>query len=118
MLLRDNLMPEPVLQFGVSDGGRFIARVDHAYPRQKIALEVDGFRWHSDPQTFRNDRRRANRLVEAGWTVLRTTVEELDEGAPDLLRQLRELLATRACARMDDRSNLSGSAAPRRKQFA
>ncbi len=59
-------------------------------------MEVDGFRWHSDPRTFRNDRRRANRLVEAGWVVLRTTVEELDEGAPTLLRQLGELLEARS----------------------
>ncbi len=92
MLLRDRGLPEPVLQFGVTDAGRFVGRLDTAYPQHKVAVEVDGFRWHSDPRTFRNDRRRANRLVEAGWIVLRTTVEELDEGAPDLLRQLRDLL--------------------------
>ena len=96
MLLRDHALPDPVVQFAVTDAGRFLARVDSAYPQQKVAVEVDGFRWHSDPRTFRSDRRRANRLVEAGWIVLRTTLEELDEGAPDLLRQLRELLESRS----------------------
>ena len=92
MLLRDAGLPDPIPQFRVSRGGRFLARVDFAFPQQRVAVEVDGFRWHSDPHTFRSDRRRANRLVEAGWIVLRTTVGELDEGANDLLRQLRQLL--------------------------
>jgi very-short-patch-repair endonuclease len=102
MLLRENALPEPVLQFRVSHGGRFLARVDGAYPRQRVAVEVDGYRWHSDPRTFRSDRRRANRLVEAGWTLLRTTVEELDEGAPDLLRQLRHFLSSPSAHTSDE----------------
>ncbi|MEN0135528.1 MAG: DUF559 domain-containing protein [Rhodococcus sp. (in: high G+C Gram-positive bacteria)] len=37
----------------------------------RIVVEVDGREFHSEPEVFRNDRRRQNWLVREGWMVLR-----------------------------------------------
>lgn len=48
-------------------------RVDFAWPRQRLAVEADGRRWH-DPQDARDvDRRRDNTCASLGWRVLRVT---------------------------------------------
>ncbi|MDO5495034.1 MAG: DUF559 domain-containing protein [bacterium] len=53
--------------------------LDVAFPEAKLAIEVDGWEFHSSRQTFESDRRRQNALVSAGWTVLRFTVEMLED---------------------------------------
>jgi very-short-patch-repair endonuclease len=49
--------------------GRFVARVDFAWPDLKLAVEYDGL-WHAEPGQFARDRRRLNLLREAGWRVV------------------------------------------------
>ncbi|WP_091365772.1 hypothetical protein [Geodermatophilus telluris] len=75
LLLRAGL-PAPVPQFTVRAGGRFVARVDLAWPALRVAVEYDG-RWHAEAGRFARDRRRLNRLQEAGWRVVFVTAEDL-----------------------------------------
>ncbi len=64
-------LPAPELQFVVTDAeGRFIGRVDLAYPEHRIAIEFDGA-VHREADVFARDLRRQNKLIAAGWTVLR-----------------------------------------------
>jgi very-short-patch-repair endonuclease len=63
----------PVTQFTIRDQGRFVARVDLAWPALRVALEVDGYRYHADIRSFVSDRERGNRIVACGWALLRTT---------------------------------------------
>jgi very-short-patch-repair endonuclease len=72
-VLREHGLPVPHFQFEVRHRGRLIARVDFAYPDERLALEVDGFEVHGTPNAFQHDLERQNRLVAAGWTVLRFT---------------------------------------------
>jgi len=65
-----------VAQYEVVDRGRFVARVDFAWPELKVAVEYDG-EWHAEPSQFSKDRRRLNRLREAGWTVVFVTAADL-----------------------------------------
>ncbi len=51
--------------------------LDLAFPAAMVAVEVDGWAWHSGVQEFRADRRRQNALVLAGWTVLRFSWHDL-----------------------------------------
>ncbi len=44
---------------------------DFADEQARIVVEVDGREFHSEPDVFRNDRRRQNWLVSEGWMVLR-----------------------------------------------
>jgi hypothetical protein len=71
-------LPRPVLAHRVRDArGRFVAEVDLAYPDQRIAIEIDGYRWHSSPARKRSDEERQNRLVVLGWTVLRFSATDV-----------------------------------------
>lgn len=68
-------LPTPVPQHVVrTEDGTFVARVDLAWPRLRLAVEYDG-RWHADPEQLARDRRRLNALVAAGWTVVHVTAE-------------------------------------------
>lgn len=61
-------------QCGYQAGGY---TVDIAFPSMLLAIEVDGWAWHSDVERFRRDRQRQNALVLAGWTILRFTWHDL-----------------------------------------
>lgn len=75
-------LPPPVLQYVVRDRGRFVARVDLAYPEQRVAIEIDGFRHHDHRRTFDRERARGNHVVSLGWQLLRITAQHLLEN-PD-----------------------------------
>ncbi|MGI8685288.1 MAG: type IV toxin-antitoxin system AbiEi family antitoxin domain-containing protein [Acidimicrobiales bacterium] len=72
-LLRSHGLPDAAFQHELRRGGRFVARVDFAYPELRLAIEVDGFEKHSSPRALQDDLRRQNALVSLGWTVLRFT---------------------------------------------
>jgi very-short-patch-repair endonuclease len=57
----------------VHQDGRFIAIVDLLFERERIVIEFDGYRTHSDRDAFQRDRTRQNRLITAGFRVLRFT---------------------------------------------
>jgi G:T-mismatch repair DNA endonuclease (very short patch repair protein) len=83
LLLHRSGLPRPVAQFEVRVDGRFIARVDFAWPDRRLAVEYDGA-WHGDPEQFMRDRRRLNRLAAAGWRVHFLTKEDLRRPAQAL----------------------------------
>jgi very-short-patch-repair endonuclease len=70
--------------------------VDLAFPAQKVAVEVDGWAWHVDAERFRNDRRKQNALVRAGWDPLRFTWHDLDGRPAAVLAEIRETVAAAA----------------------
>jgi very-short-patch-repair endonuclease len=70
-------LPVPAQQHRVRIGGRTF-RIDLAYVAAKLAIELDGWEFHSSRSAFDDDRARANALVAAGWTVLRFTSRSTD----------------------------------------
>lgn len=69
LLVADGLKPEWEVK-GVIPGRRF--SVDIAFPRVKLAIEVDGWQHHGKTlSAFKNDRTRQNLFVIHGWRVLR-----------------------------------------------
>jgi very-short-patch-repair endonuclease len=66
--------------------------VDFAFVEERVAIEVDGWAWHSDPARFRHDRERQNNLVLSGWTVLRFTWHDLTQGADRVITTIRSAL--------------------------
>ena len=83
-------LPAAVPQFEVRADGVFLARVDFAYPEQRLAIEYDGL-WHAEPGQFARDRRRLNRLFSAGWRVVFVTAADLHR--PDeVVRRIAEAL--------------------------
>jgi very-short-patch-repair endonuclease len=90
-VLRRFGLPLPTLQHEVWVGDRLVARVDGAYIDQKIAIELDGYRFHGSPEAFQYDRIRQNRLVELGWTVLRFTWQDLVHHPDRVAQTIRRL---------------------------
>jgi very-short-patch-repair endonuclease len=83
LFLHASRLPRPVAQHTVRDAeGRFVARVDFAWPDLRVAVEYEG-RWHGELQQVAPDRARLNRLTAAGWRVVFVTAEDLRE--PDRL---------------------------------
>jgi hypothetical protein len=70
-------LPPPETQHEVWHAGRFVARLDVAWPDRRLAVELDGFRWHASPRAFQRDRSRRNALVHLGWTVFQATPADL-----------------------------------------
>ena len=89
LLVGRSRLPTPVAQYEVRRAGRFVARVDFAWPEQRVAVEYDGL-WHGDPAQFARDRQRLNRLTAAGWRVVFVTAGDL--------RRPREVIARIAAA--------------------
>jgi very-short-patch-repair endonuclease len=94
-VLRRYGVPRAVYQYTVRSGGRFIARVDFAYPECRLAVEVDGHDSHRTPAQLQSDLTRQNLLVAEGWTILRFTwadvVQRPDMVAEAVLHQLARL---------------------------
>jgi very-short-patch-repair endonuclease len=90
-------LPVPTPQFKVWLRGRFGARLDLAWPAAKIAVEYDGL-WHAERRQFLRDRSRANKLLDAGWTVYTMTCDDLSDPIifAAFVARLRDALA-RAC---------------------
>lgn len=85
-------LPEPVVQYDVvSPRGSFVARLDLAYPKQRIGLEYDGDH-HRDRDTFRADAVRLNRLRLLDWSILRFTADDVLRIPDRMLAQIRAAL--------------------------
>lgn len=90
-------VPEPVVEHIVrTAAGGFVARVDLAYPPLRIAIECDSDRWHSGRQRRQADLERQNRLVLAGWTILRFTWDDLIDQPHVIIAQVRAALEAAA----------------------
>ncbi len=68
-------------------------RVDVAFPAIRLAIEVDGYAYHSHDERFQQDRTKQNALLAAGWRVLRFTWADLVERPQHVLAQIASLLA-------------------------
>jgi very-short-patch-repair endonuclease len=77
--LLDVGLPQPARQHEIHHKGQFVARVDLAYPDDRLAIELDGFRWHAGRGPFRSDRLRRNRIEAAGWRLLETAPDDIAE---------------------------------------
>jgi hypothetical protein len=82
-------LPAPVCQYVISTPDGQALRLDFAWPDRRVALEVDGFRWHGGPRERDRDSRRTNTLFAMGWIVIRTTPHELASAPGPVLDALR-----------------------------
>lgn len=95
LLLVSHGMPEPAVQHVVRDRGRFVARVDLAYPELKIAIEYEGDGHRRSQKQWRKDIQRQRELEGLGWIVIRVTELDLREHGAALLRHVRLAISSR-----------------------
>lgn len=75
--------------------GRFLGRVDLAFPEARVAVEYEGDYHRTEPDRWRKDMARVRRLEAAGWLVLRVNADDLHDPT-QLLLQLGRALARRS----------------------
>ena len=83
-------LPGLVRQFHIA-GTRY--HVDFALPEQQIAIEIDGYGWHSSRSQRQHDSQRDRTLQGKGWRVFRFTASEILRNADGCVDELLSLLA-------------------------
>jgi hypothetical protein len=100
LLLVSSGLPRPAAQVSLYDEtGGFLARPDLYYPSDHLAIEYDGA---SHRTTLAADNRRQNRILEAGYRLLRFTAVDVLHNPVSVVGQVRRALrhprAARCCA--------------------
>jgi very-short-patch-repair endonuclease len=95
-ILRDSGITGWTANAPVLLAGRRIV-IDVAFPEQRVALEFDGWAFHSGAEAFQHDRERQNLLANDGWLVLRFTWADLDDPAA-VIAQILAALERRSAA--------------------
>jgi very-short-patch-repair endonuclease len=67
--------------------------LDVAFDEERLAIEVDGWAFHTDRDQFVRDRRRKRALVAEGWTVVEVTWDDLVHRPEEVLHEIRRTLA-------------------------
>ena len=92
-VLRRAGLPIPACQYPVRDRGRIVAVVDFAYPDICLAIEVDGYRWHSGRARWERDLGRRNVLTGLGWRVIHVTSTDLQRRPDEMIGTITGALA-------------------------
>jgi very-short-patch-repair endonuclease len=79
-------------QHEIRDRGRLVAVVDFAYPDHHLAIEADGYAWHSGKLRWEHDLRRRNALMRLGWRVVHVTWDELHDRPDAVVQAVRTML--------------------------
>ncbi|MEU4370188.1 DUF559 domain-containing protein [Micromonospora chersina] len=96
LLLLDAGLGPLTAQHDVHDAwGRFVARVDLAWPALRLAVEYDGDH-HRERAHFRQDVARLNALRAAGWLVVRFTADDVLRHPRATVALIRQALRERA----------------------
>jgi very-short-patch-repair endonuclease len=83
-------LPLPEMQYPVLQAH---AVLDFAYPEVLVAIETEGYRWHSGRARWDRDLARRNRLTELGWRVIHVTWQQLSEQPESLIASISATLA-------------------------
>ena len=83
-LVRAAGLPEPSVNVVVAG-----ELVDFHWPRRRVIVEVDSWRYHRSRRSFEDDRRRSNRFGLAGQPSLRITDTRIDNEPDAVARELQ-----------------------------
>lgn len=90
-LLISHGLTRPSVQTVLSDEtGQFLARADLYYPSKRLAIEYDGT---SHRYSRADDNRRQNRMLEAGFRLLRFTSGDISRTPASVVAQVERALA-------------------------
>lgn len=98
LVMLDRGLPEPRLQYEIVDRDGRLWRVDFAWPERRLAVEYDGFDWHSSPDALRKDRQKRAALEEIGWRVLSIVSDDVRRQPDVMVRRIDAQLMRAAAA--------------------
>jgi very-short-patch-repair endonuclease len=90
-LIRDAGLPEPSVNVVVAG-----IVVDFFWPKHRLVVEVDSYRYHHTPADRAEDRRKERTLKAAGCEVLRVTDTELGDDPAGAVRHVKAKLSAAA----------------------
>jgi hypothetical protein len=90
-LIKGSGLPEPAPHYEVVCGGRCV-EVDFAYPRARLAIEIDGASVHLQRRVWERDAERRAVLAAAGWRVVPVTSAQLDASEAAVLECIANAL--------------------------
>ncbi len=96
-LIEPLAIPPPQPQYEIRAGDRFVARVDIAWPAERVAVEIDGHRFHATRTQRAADAGRQNELELLGWKVLRFTTDQVYSEATRVRQTVLAALPSRSC---------------------
>ena len=88
LMVHDSGLPTPELQYEIVDLHGRTWRLDFAWPDQCVAVEYDGFDWHSDRDQFQRDRQKRAALNEMRWTLISVVFDDVREHPAAMLRRI------------------------------
>lgn len=91
-----NGLPAPIQQATIRVDGHFVARVDFLWPGARLIVEVDGLGKYNEPGVLQQEKQRQNKLIAAGYTVLRFTWSDIHHRPDDVVRLIRSALRATA----------------------
>lgn len=86
-IVRDSGIERPIFNTHVEG-----VEVDAYWPRLKLVIEVDGYQFHGHYRAFQRDRAKGNRLVAAGYVLLRFTWHQLTKRPMVVLAEVARTL--------------------------
>lgn len=96
-------LPRPELNARVPVGPGRGYVIDLAWPSLRVAVELDGRRWHGGARSFQHDRERDRELTKSGWVVLRFTHRDVRHRPEVVVRDIRAVLDRRRAGRVRSR---------------
>lgn len=96
LAMHDGGLPPPVLQYEIIDRNGRGWRLDFAWPDDQVAVEYDGFDWHSNPEALTRDRQKRSALRELGWSMLSIVADDVRRRPADMVRRIGFELSARA----------------------
>jgi very-short-patch-repair endonuclease len=94
-IAREFALPDPIRQYVVERDGRFVARVDLAWPELGVFVELDG-QHHNDQPVYDSSRETAV-VAATGWLCGRFTWREVVANRQATGRRLRDILDQAGC---------------------
>jgi hypothetical protein len=95
LLLRAEL-PEAVPEYVVTDQhGGFVAVVDFAFPERRLAIEVDGYEFHSSPEAVADRNARDRLLAAESWFAAHFDWHDVEHHGDRVADEIRHLLRER-----------------------
>lgn len=94
VLLHDEGLAPPCLNYRIhARDGQFVARVDMAYPDQRLVVEYEGDHHRVERRQWHKDIRRQGALEDLGWRVIRVTASDLADPT-DVFTRIRRALVS------------------------
>jgi hypothetical protein len=88
-------MPEPAINLRIRDRGVFLAMPDISWPAYRVAVEYEGDYHRTERGQFHRDIQRIERMVDAGWIVVRVSARALFDEPQALVERIARRLASR-----------------------